>query len=161
VRGGLSALCLLGLAGCAATSKPPLQPQAPIVPAANFSVEIVEIVQRPKDDGLAALAIYIDGEEVGRTAPAIRSTTRRWVGTVAPGNRLLGLERWTADRAWQWQKPTGPAQPNERFVRIHKGMRTEVRIRYYDRDKRFKFAITRTPLPNNEASPQAHESPRR
>lgn len=132
----LLSLCVLAGA-CAGHTLPPPPPVSvtrvpPNPPEPNLAVTVYEVVETPEQDGPARTRIYIDNELVGQTEGGLKSQEKKWSGRVQEGNRLLRLERSTMPRVWDWVKAPDDRQPSERFVRVLPGIRTNVRLKFYD-----------------------------
>lgn len=145
-------LALLAVA-CAAPkpkSAPP-KPQPIVAPPKpmpdNLEIVDYEVVDGPDQDWPARTRVFIDRNFAGQTDEASRSREKHWSGRVAVGNRLVRLERWTFPRVWDWVRSPDDNQPPERFVRVHPGKKTIVRLRLSDQGREHTLQISEQPLP--------------
>jgi hypothetical protein len=104
------------------------------------------VVESPEQDVLARTRIYVDNELASQIDADPKSQEKEWSVRVADGNHLLRLERWTMPRVWDWIKTPDSLQPSERFVRVRPGMKTLVRVKFYDQGTENSFAISQAPL---------------
>ncbi len=152
----LSAAAFL-LAGCAKTIKhvspiegPP--PQPPVVPyvvpvEANFIVTVSEAVADADEDVSAFTKVFVDGKPAGQTEIAPKSKEKKWGLALPDGNHLIRFEQWYLPLPGEWT-PLGPQwQPEERFIRVERGLRTLVALKFSDGERRYSLQISREPIP--------------
>ncbi|MFA6319011.1 MAG: hypothetical protein WC943_16495 [Elusimicrobiota bacterium] len=128
-----------------------VRPPAPVPPqavvAANFEVTAVEVVESAEADAVGFVKVYVDNELAGQTQAGPRSSERKWQGSLAPGNRLLRFEAWTAGPLGEPEPMPEEFQPRERFVRVEEGSLTKVLLRFTDGGRKSVLQVGREPLP--------------
>lgn len=134
-------LALLLAAGCggpgARPSAGPAEPAGAPVPAPppevadpNFELIVSEIVPGPEQDGLSYTAVYVDGQEAGKTAGSRRSEEKRLRLKLPAGNQPVRLEHWVQDASGAWTKLEDSRQPRERFVRVDPATIARLTLRF-------------------------------
>ncbi len=144
-----AAFLALSTAACAGKAVAPVTAPPPKAHAAeppNIVVQVHEVVSSREEDGISSTWIYAQGKRIGRTPPGYFSQIKRWEGRLPPGNHPLRFERWTMTADDTWEPAPAELQPPERFIRVRRGMRTEVQIRYHDKGRKYKLNIDRVPV---------------
>ncbi|MBI5624447.1 MAG: hypothetical protein HY924_11770 [Elusimicrobia bacterium] len=146
----LSLALLSSLFLCSCNRQAVVRPPAPEPPKAvaevNFELTAVEVVESAEEDAVGLVKVFVDNELAGQTQAGPRSSERRWLGALAPGNRLLRLEQWAAGPTGDPQLLPEELQPRERFVRVEEGFRTRVLVRFTDGGRKSTIQVSRDPL---------------
>jgi hypothetical protein len=153
-----AALILLG--ACAAPpprksvapGPPPVAPvpaavSAPAQPAEvkdpNFILVVSETVPNPDEDGISFTKVFVDGQEVGRTAVGRKSEERTLKLKLPVGNQPLHLEQWVLPGVGEWTRVDDALQPRERFVRIEDGSIARLELRFTDGEASNQLILSR------------------
>ena len=157
-----AALTLLAACGAprkAAVPAAPAGPAAPLpVPPAlrapqepaevkdpNFILVVSESVPNPDDDGISFTKVFVDGQEVGKTAVGRKSEERTLKLKLPLGNQPPRLEQWVLPGVGEWTRVDDPLQPRERFVRIEDGTIARLELRFSDGEASNTLTLSRQP----------------
>ncbi|MFI5360757.1 MAG: hypothetical protein ACHQ49_02205 [Elusimicrobiota bacterium] len=155
-----AALILLGAcaapapkpAARSAASIPPIPPVLPVpiarrapqepleVKDPNFVLVVSESVPNPDADGISFTKVFVDNQEVGKTAVGRKSEERTLNLKLPVGNAPVRLEQWVLPDVGEWTRVDDALQPRERFVRVEDG--TIVRLELHFTDGEGSNALT-------------------
>ena len=124
-----------------------LAPELAMSADANFVLTVSEAVGTPEEDTASYTQIVIDGRPAGRVPIGPRSQQRKWGARLEIGNHLFRFEQWRLPPAGDWGPLDAQWQPNERFIRVERGARTSVVLKFYEGGRKHEEQIAREPLP--------------
>jgi hypothetical protein len=155
----LALAALVMLAACAAPPRKPAAPgpapvppvpeavRAPAQPAEvkdpNFILVVSETVPNPDNDGISFTKVFVDGQEVGRTAVGRKSEERTLKLRLPAGNQPVHFEQWILPGVGEWTRVDDALQPRERFVRIEDGSIARLELRFTDGEATNTLSLSR------------------